>query len=256
MKLAAVSPWSSPFTYQAFTKNIAQMIAAFRRPGWEIDYFMGRGCDPAARHVDCCLQALDWGADLICFTGPDQVHPVDMYDRLVDRWEQTNGRGVITALVPFRGYRGDQDMEPFQPMGWRLECEGIRECRGMAKDPDMFKSVRREDGEFQQLDIIGSGVLMFAAEHLRALKKPWFYYKVDVETMQRVADMDTRFVWRLKTEAGAEIWVDTTIMVRHLHIFQIDDTFSDRFKDWKDAPDPEGVRYEHPGTSLQDLKRA
>jgi hypothetical protein len=39
-------------------------------------------------------------------------------------------------------------------------------------------------------------------------------------------------VWRLRSEAGAEVWVDTTIKVTHLHTFEIDDTFTDRFADW------------------------
>ena len=64
------------------------------------------------------------------------------------------------------------------------------------------------------------------------MQKPWFYYRVDIETMQRVADMDTRFVWRLRAEAQAEVWVDTTIEVKHLHTFEIDGSFQHRFDDW------------------------
>lgn len=195
---------------------------------------MGRGVDPASRHVDMCQQAIDWAADLICIIGADQVHPVDMLDRLITRHEETGGHAV-SALVPFRGYVSWQKMAPFQPMGWRLECEGVRECRGMAQDPDMFVPINPADGDMQRVDVIGSGVLLFRREHIEALKKPWFYYRVDAETMQRVADMDTKFVWRLKTEGGADVWVDTTIKVKHLHIFEIDDTFTGRFSDWVEA---------------------
>ena len=53
--------------------------------------------------------------------------------------------------------------------------------------------------------------------------------------------MDTRFSWRLQWEAGATLWVDTSITVKHLHIFAIDDTFSERFADWA-VP--------HPGVDL------
>ena len=62
--------------------------------------------------------------------------------------------------------------------------------------------------------------------------------------MQRVADMDTRMVWRLAFEVGAQVWVDTTIKVRHLHTFEIDDTFQDRFADWAEpgATDDETVK--------------
>ena len=200
-RIAVVTPWSSPFVYRGFAENLA----------------------------------LDWGADLILIIGADQVHPEDMIERLIARWHETGGQ-VVSALVPFRGHVSWQDMAPFQPMGWRLECEGVRECRGMTQDPDMFVPVNPADGEMQRVDVIGSGVLMFHRDHLLALKPPWFFYRVDAETMQRVADMDTRFVWRLRTEAGAEVWVDTTIEVKHLHIFEIDDSFPERFADWADGP--------------------
>ena len=88
------------------------------------------------------------------------------------------------------------------------------------------------DGDVQRVDVIGSGVLLFHRDHLEALRKPWWYYKVDPNTMQRVADMDTRMVWRLRAEAGAQVWVDTTIKVTHLHTFEIDESFQHRFDDW------------------------
>jgi hypothetical protein len=33
-------------------------------------------------------------------------------------------------------------------------------------------------------------------------------------------------------EAFASCWVDTTIQVKHLHIFSIDESFPARFADW------------------------
>ena len=237
MKLAVVTPWSSPFTWRKFTENIARMMAQFRRSMWTADFFMGQGCDPAARHVSMIDQALDWGADLICIVGADQVHPLGMLDRLLDRHQEKHG-DIIGALVPFRGYVPWQNMKPFQSIGWRLQCDGVRECRGMTADPDMFVPIDPDGAEMQRVDIIGSGVLMFHRDHVNALKRPWFYYKVDPRTMQRVADMDTKFVWRLRIEAGATIWVDTTIKVKHVHDMEIDETFPERFKDWEEHGDP------------------
>jgi hypothetical protein len=233
MKIALVTPWASPFIWSKFAVNAAKMLARFNRPGWEIDFFAGRGVDPAARHVDMCLQSLEWGADLICIIGADQVHPLNMIGRLIDRWEETGG-GVITALVPFRGYVSWQNMRPFQPMGWRIVNDNgnVREFRGYDKDPDMFQPIDPKAGDLQRVDIIGSGVLMFHRDDILALKSPWFYYRTDPVTMQRVADMDTRFVWRLRAEAGCKVWVDTTINVKHLHTFEIDETFQHRFDDW------------------------
>jgi len=237
-KLGVVTPWSSPFIWTKFTQNLADMLAAFRRPMWEAGFFMGRGCDPAARHVDMCQQALDWGADLICVVGADQVHPTDMLDRLIDRYWETGG-GVISALVPFRGYVSWQNMKPFQPMGWRVVTNGagVREFRGMTLDPDMFEPINPADGDLQRVDVIGSGVLMFDRQTIEALAPPWFYYKVDPVTMQRVADMDTRFVWRLREEVQAHVYVDTTIKVKHVHDMEIDESFQWRFADWATSED-------------------
>jgi len=235
MKLALVTPWSSPFTWKKFTQNVADLLTTFRRDEWGAKFFMGRGVDPAARHVDMIQQGLDWGADLICIIGADQIHPEDMLNKLIDRWYETEG-GVISALVPFRGHVSWQDMRPFQPMGWRIVANNdngkIREFRGYSQDPDMFEPIDPEAGDLQRVDVIGSGVLLFHRQDILALARPWFYYKVDPETMQRVADMDTKFVWRLREEAQSQVWVDTTIKVKHIHDFEIDESFQYRFDDW------------------------
>jgi hypothetical protein len=233
LKLALVTPWSSPFIWKKFALNLAKMLTNFKRDKWELEFFMGNGVDPAARHIDMILQGLDWGADLICIIGADQIHPVDMLDRLIDRWLETQG-GVISALVPFRGYVSWQNMRPFQPMGWRIVNPepGVREFRNYTEDEDMFEPIDPEAGDLQRVDVIGSGVLLFHRDDILALEPPWFYYKVDPVTMARVADMDTKFVWRLRSEAQSQVWVDTTIKVSHIHDFEIDESFQHRFDDW------------------------
>ena len=240
MKLALVTPWASPFIWTKFCKNLAGLLTHFHRPGWEVEVFFGRGCDPAARHVSCCNQALEWGADLICIIGADQVHPLNMLDTLLDDYEDTGGQ-VIGALVPFRGYVPGQGMKPFQPMGWRMRTKGTDIAVGKLGESAAWEPIDPAAGELQRADIIGSGVLLFHVDFLKSLKKPWFYYGVN-EDMQRIADMDTRFVWRLRSEAQAEVWVDTTIKIKHLHAFEIDDTFQDRFADWAE-----------PGVSDEDI---
>jgi len=102
----------------------------------------------------------------------------------------------------------------------------------MTEDGDMFEPIDPKAGDLQRVDVIGSGVLLFDRDTIEALEPPWFYYKVDPVTMQRIADMDTKFVWRLRSEVQADVWVDTTIKVRHLHAFEIDETWEDRFADW------------------------
>jgi len=251
MKLAVGYPWSSPFMFTQFVDSTLNM----RHPeGYEVKYFRGTGWCPARRHIDLCEKAIEWGADLICIIGTDQVHPPDMLERLIQRWDE--GCEVTAALVPVRGYVAWQEMRPFQPMAWRFKTNtemgtnDYRQYRNMDLDSDMIHVIKREDGDLVKAHFIGSGVLMFHADHLLSLKRPWFYETIgNHEDQTRIANMDCTFAWRLQNEAFATLWVDTTIEVKHLHTFEIDDTYSDRFSDW-DMPgvgDREVVNFKQPG---------
>lgn len=251
MKIAVGYPWSSPFTFTGFTDNLANLE---RPEGCEVRIFRGQGWCPARRHAHICEQALAWGADLITIIGADQVHPEDLLIRLLQRFRE--GCEVITALVPVRGYVGWQDMKPFQPMAWRFKTSDrpvLRAYRGQQLDGDMLEVIDPKDGDVQRVNFIGSGVLMFHRDHLLALSKPWFSEMVDHATQQRISNMDCRFVWRLQTEAHAKVWVDTTIKVKHLHVFPIDATYQDRFADWTkpDSGDPAICRYA-PQSTLEE----
>ena len=255
-KLAVGYPWSSPFTWTAFTDHLPNL----QRPdGYEVRFFRGAGWCPARRHIDICEKALDWGADLILIIGSDQVHPEDMLVRLVNRHDR-EGFEVVSALVPARGYVGWQDMKPFQPMAWRFQRTTasdprviqLREYRSMALDGDMMEVIDPAAGDVQQVNFIGSGVLMFERDHLLSLEKPWFMETIDRDTYNRTANMDCTFVWRLQQEAHAKVWVDTTIKVKHLHAFEIDDSYQDRFDDWMrpGGGDPAICRYGPDPTGL------
>ncbi len=234
MKLAVGYPWSSPFMYTGFGENMANL----KHPeGWEVRFFRGTGWCPARRHIHFCEQADNWGADLLLIIGADQVHPEDLLCRMVDHFNA--GRPFVSALVPMRGNVNWQDMKPFQPMAWRLkyseelEAQGIksRRYRNMLQDGELIHVIKREDGPLQRANFVGSGVLMVHMDLIRGLKKPWFYETVRHEDQQREASMDTKFSWRIQDECGEPLYIDTTIMVEHLHIFNIDDTFQDRFDD-------------------------
>jgi hypothetical protein len=231
LKLAVGYPWSSPFMFTAFVDATLNM----RHPeGCEVRYFRGEGWCPARRHYAICEKAIAWGADLILIIGTDQVHPEDMLCRLMARYHE--GCDVITAMVPARAYIGWQDMKPFQPMAWRLK----RDANGnrVVCPPDgmisgeMMEPIDPDEGDLLECDFIGSGVLMFPADVLRGLKHPWFFESVDPTNMQRLANMDCNFVWRLRSEAFCRVFVDTTIKVKHAHVFNVDETFQDRFRDW------------------------
>lgn len=233
LKLAVGYPWASPFMFTSFTDATLNL----RHPlGCEVRYFRGRGWCPARRHIHICEQAIAWGADLILIIGSDQVHPEDMLCRLVDRYQE--GYEVVGALVPARGYVGWQQMAPFQPMAWRFKRDAngngaIGQYRGMKLDGDMIEVIDPAVAPVQEVDFIGSGVLMFPTATLEMLKKPWFYETIDPSNMQRLANMDCTFVWRLKLEGQARVWVDTTIKVKHSHVFDVDESYQHRFLDWK-----------------------
>lgn len=231
MKLAVGFPWDSPFTYTGFTDATLNLR---HPPGCEVRFVRGRGFCPARRHNHICEQAVNWGADLILIIGADQLHPEDMLCRLVERFKE--GYEVVSAMVPSRGFVSWQEMEPFQPMAWRFKSgnmEAMRSYSGMEVDGDLIEVVQKDTG-MQTVDFIGSGVLMFHVDHLRAMARPWFREIItDDPGYNRRASMDCTFVWRLATESGAQVWCDTDIDVRHLHIFEIDGSYSERFKDWK-----------------------
>ena len=228
-KLAIGYPWVSPFIWTFFAENAMNL----QRPD-NSRWFRGRGWCPARRHIDICEQAIEWGASHILIVGSDQVHPEDMIPRLIKRVEEDDCE-VITALVPSRGHVPNVNMKPFQPMAWRFKSNTEPEFyKDMEQTGDMVEVIDPKKGDLQEIDFIGSGVLMFPVDDLLMLPKPWFVEHFQPETMNRRACMDTRFVWELKSKAGAKVWVDTTIQVGHINPFVIDRTYQDRFGDWEE----------------------
>ena len=229
MKIALGPAWASPFVWTRFTETALNLKAP---EGTELKWIFGKGWCPARRHADLCEKALAWGADLIVFLGADQVYPDDLLQRLFTRF--LTGYVVVSAPIPCRGYfEWNRGMKPFQPMAWRWRGQvDTRKYRGQHLDPEMLEIVPMT-GQMERVNFIGSGVLMFPASLLFQLKRPWFKETIDSETFQRFANQDCVFVWRLQEEAGVFCWVDTSITdVKHIHPFEIDHTFQDRFDDW------------------------
>ena len=233
-KLAVVYPWQSPFMY---TRSVESLLHLQRPEGYDVDCFRGSGWSPALRHLNGCEQAMTWGANYIVIVGSDQTYPPDLLCRLVAHMEV--GVEVIGCLVPTRGFLAHNDgMRPFGRVAWRFKAstDGLhtkaREYHGQSIDGDMLELINPHDGVLQRVNFIGSGVIMFRREHLEALAQPWFYEAIDPISQQRFSSMDTKFCWRLQCEAGAKVYVDVSIPIGHLHVFQIDPSFEDRFSDW------------------------
>lgn len=230
-KLAAGYAWVSPFMWTFTAENLVNLDKPV-----PTRFFRGRGWCPARRHIDICEQAIEFGATHILILGSDQTYPEDLIPRLISRVED-DGCEVISAMVPARGRVPGMRMRPFQPMAWRFKTSGspvVEPYRNYVDDADMMEVIDPANGPLQRVDFIGSGCLMFSVDHLLALRQPWFYETYDPLTYSRLASMDTTFVWRLHAEAGADVWVDTTIKIGHINPFITDDTYQYRFPDWKE----------------------
>src|SRR3990167_2642811 len=226
MKLAVGIPWESPFM---FTRTADSLLNLSRPSGVDVRFFRGSGWCSARHHQDLCDKAVAWGADAILILGPDQVYEEDLLERLLARY--TGGCEVVAAMIPARMMVPGQKMAPFQPMAWRIRETEARKYRDPQRDADLIEVVTPEMGDLQEIDVIGSGVLLFSVDALKRLKRPWFFEQIRAQDYQRAPGMDSTFVWRLKKEAGQKVWLDTTIKVKHLHVFEIDESFQSRFAD-------------------------
>jgi hypothetical protein len=229
MKLAVVYPWTSDFVYTDWAENVLELE---RPAGFEVKFIRGRGWCPARRHIDGCEKAVEWGAELICIIGADQLHPHDMLSRLISGYMEKLG-GMVAALIPFRGVPHGNLIPPFGLIGWRARQNWDALNGKTPNSPTQFDPVDPTIVGLQEANAVGSGAILFDVPTLLSIKRPWFYEHIDPESYQRFADMDSTFVMRMQTEGGARLWIDATIDVKHLDIFPIDRTFSRRFADWR-----------------------
>lgn len=232
MKIAVGYPWSLEHIYTRFTESALNL----QKPdGCEVKFVRGRGWCSARRHNHICEQALEWGADLLCILGADQTYPADMLIKMVGRIKA--GCGAISALVPMRGMIAKQDGKPFQLVGWRLRKESDSPTKLFTKlDHNDFEQVTQQThGDLVQVHAIGTGALMFPAKALEAISPPWFMEKPQYPSFERDQCCDLPFIIRLQAEGKLDIWCDTTIKVKHLNVFEVDETYSERFKDWLDG---------------------
>ena len=258
-RLAICYPWTSPFMY---SDCVESMLKLKHPEGWKINFFRGTGWSPARRHNQSIEQALEWGTDYICILGSDQIYEPDLLTRLCKR-VMVDGCEVISAMVPARCKLSHPDHHSFQPTAWRIKefdalDHGIKAMSNSSSCNDTYRIIDPKDGDLQRVDTIGSGVLMFQRDHLFSIKRPWFRDTVaNYEMWERIANMDTGFVHRLRTEAHADVWVDTSIKVKHLHIFAINEGFHERLG-VPNVPTPgtTGSHSEEPGPVADEVLQA
>jgi len=213
-KLAVCYPGDTSFVFmQAF-----ESIVAIESPDdCEVSWFRGVGWCQARRRTHAAEQAVEWGADIIVCLDLDQVYEPDILKRLLSRHDE--GCQMVAAMVPMRGYVKSSRTAPFQRLAWKIE-EGE------------FTPIDVADGDLQRCEFPTSAAILFSAKDLKRLKQPWYFFSYKPDTWEQIHGEDSSFALRMLSELNVEAWVDTTIIVKHLHPFQIDGTFRDRFSDW------------------------
>ncbi len=220
IKLAIMIPWGLDMIWRRTWETYEEL----EKPA-KYKLIFGTGRTPARRHEIGCEEALRWGASHILILGGDQVYPEkDMIKRML-KWMEVKTlsdwmtrKKVVNCLVPIRGHKPGQGTRPFQPIGIMID-----------PNTDEQVPITRESGDIVRAEIIGTGTMLFEANILRDMEKPWFGDEYmpgtnSVKTMQDVA-----FVKKLNN-SGSQVWCDTQIIVKHLGVLEIDDSFMWRFE--------------------------
>jgi len=226
-KLAICYAWEPPFAYAEFMEHALNI----RCPkGWEMRWFRGMAWCVSRSRSKAFEDALSWGADAICLVDTDHVYEPDVMCRLIARFE--DGYEIVAPRIPMRGYIRKLGFKPFQKLGWRFD-DKARSGEISVVDSKLIP-IDPKDGDIQWAELPNPGTLLFPAKFLRGMQRPWLYEFIDRETFGLKGGGDTYFVRRLQVENSAKAWIDTTIEVKHLNIFAIDETYSERFSDWSE----------------------
>lgn len=224
IKLGIVIPWGTDMIWRRTWETYDELeLPGVKNKDHKL--LFGTGRTPARRHEIGCEKAIQWGASHILILGGDQVYPeADMVRRMIKWMEVSNleewmtRKQVVNCLVPIRGHRPGQGTRPFQPIGMMIDPE-----------TQELVPITRESGPIVKAEIIGTGVMLFEANILEGMEKPWFSDQFmpgtnDVKVMQDVA-----FVQKLNN-MGCQVWCDTQIIVKHLVVLESDDSFMWRFE--------------------------
>ena len=220
IKLGVMIPWGLDMIWRRTWETYEKLEKPVNT-----ELFFGTGRTPARRHELGCEDALAWGATHILILGGDQVYPEqDMIRRMLkwmevrDMQEWMSRKKVINCLVPIRGHRPGQGTRPFQPIGMMIDPETDEQIPITRTGPPLVKA-----------EIIGTGVMLFEADILNGMARPWFNDQQMPGSNSVAIMQDVAFVQRLNN-GGNQVWCDTQIVVKHLGVLEIDDSFMWRFE--------------------------
>lgn len=219
IRLAVVIPWGLDMIWRRTWETYDELE---KPPTCKLIF--GTGRTPDRRHEIGCEEALKWNASHILILGGDQVYCDPVMIRKMFSWMQSSNliewmhrKQVVNCLIPIRGHRPGQGTRPFQTIGMML-------------DPDNGEQIHitRESGPIVKAEIIGTGAMLFEADILDEMPKPWFGDEFIPGTNEVRVMQDVSFVKKLN-KMGCQVWVDTQIIVKHLGVLEIDDSFAARF---------------------------
>jgi len=220
LRLAIMIPWGMDMIWRRTIETLWDL----EKPR-ECTLIFGTGRTPARRHELGCESALQWGASHVLILGGDQTYPDKLMIRKMFKWLEVNNleewvsrKRVVNCLVPIRGHRAGQGTRPFQPIGKMINPE-----------TQELENITREHPPIVKAEIMGTGVMLFEADVLRGMKRPWFN-DVEHKGSNEVNVMqDVNFIMKLNN-LGHQVWCDTQIIVKHLGVLEIDDTYQWRFE--------------------------
>jgi len=215
-----------------FTQTAFNLMNLQVPEGYEVRFIAGEGWCPAMRHNFAVGMAMTWGADRLCFMGADHFVDEDCLVKLIHHIDE-RGYGMACGWVPSRGVCGP-NKEAYPYLAFKI----IDHSKIDPAIPAVLQYtednwiVLGHGAESQEIDIIGTGIMMFKADIVIAMKNPLFYEFIERSPLfNRLPVQDSQFCYRAVVEQGNKCWLDTTIQALHLDVFAIDESFRDRFTD-------------------------
>lgn len=215
-KLGIVLPWDIDIP-KKFFDSFMKMVKP--RP---MEIFRGEGTRAHLRHERACASALKKRCSHIAILGVDQTYPADILNRLLN-----HHLDVVTALVPMGKLRMDEmkrnGTKPYQAGVWA----NVHEKPDGSTGGDL---VTHATGDLVEIDLVGTGCLVFESKILNKIPRPWFMDEYLPGSAELRVLQDINFCIKIR-KAGYKIWCDTVPKIKHIREFEIDETFSARFAD-------------------------